>query len=49
MTSAVEEFNGYADEEEMLGIAASSNYNGSEFLQRLPQNLCLCGATRMTC
>ena len=30
--SAVEEFNGYAEEEEMLVIAASSNYNGSELL-----------------
>jgi len=32
VTSGVEEFNGYAEEEEMLGIAASSNYNGSELL-----------------
>jgi len=32
VTSGVEEFNGYAEEWEMLGIAASSNYNGSELL-----------------
>ena len=40
MTSGIDEFNGYAEEEEVTIVVASSDHNDSE-----PP----CGATRMSC